>query len=165
MPAVQMWASWAIIHICTSNGKHLLILNCLNNALATKQLRQDDEFDFWKAEHRGQPLFDPIECAQINSLPPPPPFWCRSETGYLKVCSIGLVIHSKQIELWLLQNSHLMYTQLVLLCLWWTTVTIYWIWDTNLHTFLIWTWRSWTLWPAVSPHNVTPESHINVMRR
>ena len=46
MPAVQMWASWAIIHICTSNGKHLLILNCLNNALATKQLRQDDEFDF-----------------------------------------------------------------------------------------------------------------------
>ena len=119
MPAVQMWASWAIIHICTSNGKHLLILNCLNNALATKQLRQDDEFDFWKAEHRGQPLFDPIECAQINSLPPsPPPFWCRSETGYLKVCSIGLVIHSKQIELWLLQNSHLIYTQLALLCLW-----------------------------------------------
>ena len=34
-----------------------------------------------------------------------------------------------------------------------------------MHTFLIWTWKSLTLWPAVSPYNITPESHINVMRR
>ena len=71
MPAVQMWALWAIIHVCTSNGTHLSISDCLNNALANKQLRQEDAYDFCKVEHRWQPLFDPTDCADIN--PPPSP--------------------------------------------------------------------------------------------
>ena len=72
MPAVQMWALWGIINVCTTNSKHLLISNCLNSPLANKQLRQDDAFDFCKVEHRWKPLFDPIDRADINFNPPPP---------------------------------------------------------------------------------------------
>ena len=73
MPAVQMWALWGIINVCTTNSKHLLISNCLNSPLANKQLRQDDAFDFCKVEHRWKPLFDPIDRADINFNPLPPP--------------------------------------------------------------------------------------------
>ena len=100
MPAVQMWALWGIINVCTTNSKHLLISNCLNSPLANKQLRQDDAFDFCKVEHRWKPLFDPIDHADINPNPPPPQYnpFCAGQAGYLEARSIGLVImYSKQI--------------------------------------------------------------------
>ena len=98
MPAVQMWALWGIINVCISDSKHHLISNCLNSGLANKQLRQDDAFDFCEVELRWKPLFDLIDCAHINSYSPPPsiPFYA-GQAGYLEVCSIGLVMHSKQI--------------------------------------------------------------------
>ena len=57
LPAVQMWALWAIVHVCTRNGKYLLIPNCLNSGLANKKLRQDDAFDFCEAELGWKPLY------------------------------------------------------------------------------------------------------------
>ena len=91
MPAVQMWALWGIINVCTSDSKHLLISNCLNSALADKQLRQDDAFDFCEAELRWKPLYDPIDCADINPYPPSHSFLSmQARQGTLKFAQLLL---------------------------------------------------------------------------
>ena len=91
MPAVQMWALWGIINVCTSDSKYLLIPNCLNSGLANKQLRQDDAFDFCEAELRWKPLYDPIDCADINPYPPSHSFLSmQARQGTLKFAQLLL---------------------------------------------------------------------------